>query len=92
MAPIWLRSLYVQELFAFYRVKKWKKPTLHLAQKQPFKAVIAGDKTYFEKGGEKALIQLVGATHTGMTEDAFEASAKEFFAGATYPGRNKTDQ
>jgi len=30
----------------------------------------------------------VAATHTGMTEDQFEADAKDFFATATYPGRN----
>lgn len=85
---LWAEKPYVQELFAFYRVKKMVEANPALAQKQPFKAVIAGDKAWFAKGGEKALIELVGATHTGMTEDAFEASAKDFFASATYPGRN----
>jgi len=59
-----------------------------LANKQPFKAVVEGDKAYFAKGGEKALIQLVAATHTGLTEDEFEASAAAFFADAKYPGLN----
>lgn len=85
---LWAEKPYVQELFAFYRVKKMVEANPALAQKQPFKAVIEKDKTFFEKGGDKALIELVAATHTGMTEDEFEASTKEFFAGAKYPGKN----
>lgn len=85
---LWAEKPYVQELFAFYRVKKMVETNPALAQKQPFKAVIEKDKTFFEKGGDKALIELVAATHTGMTEDEFEASTKEFFAGAKYPGKN----
>ena len=34
------------------------------------------------------MIELIAATHTGLTEDAFEASAIDFFSTATYPGRN----
>lgn len=85
---LWAEKPYVQELFAFYRVKKMVEANPALAKKQPFKAVVEKDKTFFEKGGDKALIELVAATHTGMTEDEFEASTKEFFAGAQYPGKN----
>lgn len=85
---LWAEKPYVQELFAFYRVKKMVEAKPELAKKQPFKAVIEKDKSFFEKGGEKALVELVAVTHTGMTEDEFEAGAKEFFAGAKYPGKN----
>ncbi|MDQ1163700.1 HAD family phosphatase [Flavobacterium sp. SORGH_AS_0622] len=85
---LWAEKPYVQELFAFYRVKKMVEANPSLAQKQPFKAVVEKDKSFFEKGGDKALIELVAATHTGMTEDEFEASTKEFFTGAKYPGKN----
>ncbi|WP_428230616.1 HAD family hydrolase [Flavobacterium sp.] len=85
---LWAEKPYVQELFAFYRVKKMVEAKPELAKKQPFKAVVEKDKTFFEKGGDKALIELIAATHTGMTEDEFEASAKEFFTGAQYPGKN----
>lgn len=85
---LWAEKPYVQELFAFYRVKKMVEANPTLAQKQPFKAVVEKDKAFFEKGGDKALIELVAATHTGMTEDEFEASAKDFFSGAQYPGKN----
>ncbi|RYJ39992.1 Acid phosphatase [Flavobacterium anhuiense] len=85
---LWAEKPYVQELFAFYRVQKMVEAKPELAQKQPFKAVIEKDKTFFEKGGDKALIELVAATHTGMTEDEFEASVNDFFKGAKYPGKN----
>ena len=85
---LWAEMPLVQELFAYYRVKKIIAANPALAKKQPFMAVVTKDKAYFEKGGEKALIQLVAATHTGMTEDQFEADAKDFFATAIYPGRN----
>jgi haloacid dehalogenase-like hydrolase len=85
---LWAERPYVQELFAFYMVKKMVEAKPELAKKQPFKAVVEGDKTYFAKGGDEALIALIGATHAGMTEDQFEASAKDFFSTATYPGRN----
>ena len=85
---LWAERPYVQELFAFYQVKEFVKTNPSLGQTQPFKAVIENDKTYFAKGGEKALLQLVAATHSGMTQDEFENSVKSFFETATYPGRN----
>lgn len=85
---LWAEKPYVQELFAFFRVKKMVEANPTLAQKQPFKAVVEKDKTFFEKGGDKALIELVVATHTGMTEDEFETSVKEFLADAKYPQKN----
>ena len=85
---LWAERPYMQELFAFYQVKKMVEKNSSLKTKQPFKAVLENDKTFFVKGGEKSLIQLMGATHTGMTEDEFEASVKDFFATATYPVHN----
>lgn len=84
---LWAEKPYVQELFAFYRVKKMVAADPTLAQMQPFKAVIQNDKRYFAKGGDKALLQLVGGTHTGMTEDEFERSVADFSATATVGGR-----
>ena len=79
---LWAEMPLVQELFAYYQVKKILDAKPGLAKKQPFLAVVTKDKAYFEKGGDKALIQLVAATHTGMTEDQFEADTKDFFATA----------
>jgi hypothetical protein len=85
---LWAEKPLVQELFAFYMVKKMVEAKPALAKQQPFKAVIEHDKAYFAKGGEKALIGLVIATHTGMTEDAFEKEVLNFISSSTYPGKN----
>ena len=85
---LWAERPYVQELFAMHMAKKMVEAKPALAQTQPFKAVVEKDKSYFEKGGDKALVQLLAATHTGTTEDEFELAAKEFFANATYPHFN----
>ena len=85
---LWAERPYVQELFAYYQVKEIVKRDPSLAQTQPFKAVLESDKAFFAKGGEKALLQLVAVTHSGMTQDEFENSVKSFFETATYPGRN----
>ncbi len=85
---LWAEQPVVQELFAFFMIKKQLAKDSSLAQKQPYKAVIENDKDYFKNGGEQALIQAVLVTHTGMTEDEFEADVKEFLASAKYPGRN----
>src|SRR5215510_8636181 len=82
---LWAERPYVQELFAFYQVKKMVEKKPDLAKKQPFKAVVEGDKAYFAKGGDKALIELVALTHTGTTEEVFEANAKAFIDSLKYP-------
>jgi hypothetical protein len=85
---LWAERPYVQELFAFYMVKKMVAKDSALARKQPFKAIVENDQSYFAKGGEKALLELVALTHTGTTEDEFESAVKDFFAKVTYPSRN----
>jgi len=87
---LWAERPYVQELFAFYMVKKLVQAKPELAKKQPFKAVVEGDKATLAKGGEKMLLELVGATHAGTTEDVFEANVKAFFDSAVYPLHGNT--
>ena len=85
---LWAERPYVQELFAYYQVRKKVEKNPVLKSQQPYKAVIENDKAYFANGGEKALLELIAATHTGMTEAEFEESVKDFFRTAKYPGRN----
>ena len=84
---LWAEKPYVQELFAVYRLRKMVEKDPTLAKKQPFKAVVEGDKATIDKGGDKFLIGLLVATHTGLTEDEFEESTEEFIATAIYPGK-----
>ena len=47
-------------------------------------AVFDNDGTLWS-GGEKALVELVMATHAGMTSDEFDAVAREWLATARHP-------
>jgi hypothetical protein len=82
---LWAERPYVQELFIMYMAKRMIKETPSLVNRQPFKALATKDKNYFKTGGEKAMLQLLTATHTGMSEDEFEHAVSDFFATATYP-------
>jgi hypothetical protein len=53
--------------------------------KEPFKSVLAGDLKAALAGGEKALLELVLATHAGMTSDEFRAVVDRWFATAKHP-------
>ncbi|WP_082886242.1 HAD family hydrolase [Flavisolibacter tropicus] len=85
---LWAEQPLVQELFILYQVKKMVEKKPALKNQQPFKAIIENDTAYFKNGGQNAILELVAATHTGMTEDEFEAAVKDFFSMAIYPGRN----
>lgn len=85
---LWAERPYVQELFVFYQVKKMVEKNPGLANKQPFKAVIEGDKAFLSKAGEKLLVELVSLTHTGMSEEEFEKNTDDFFSGAIYPRKD----
>jgi hypothetical protein len=87
---LWAERPFVQELFAFYRVRKMIDKDPSLANKQPFKAVLEKDKEYFLKGGEKVLLEVLLATNTGLTEDEFETTVREFFTTVRYPKYNVT--
>jgi phosphoglycolate phosphatase-like HAD superfamily hydrolase len=52
---------------------------------QPFRSVLAGDLAAALAGGEKALVELLVATHSGMTTDEFAAVVKQWIASARHP-------
>ena len=81
--------IYTQVVFAIDRVvalmpqhPKWKTTP-------PFKSILAGDKAAMAKFSTKDLEQIVFATHTGMTVDAFQATVKDWIAKAKHPRWNR---
>jgi hypothetical protein len=86
---LWAEKPLVQELFALHRISKMIKEHPELAKKQPFKAVLEKDANFFKKGSEKALIDLVIASHTGMSEDVFEKEVTDFMTTGIYPPTGK---
>jgi phosphoglycolate phosphatase-like HAD superfamily hydrolase len=79
------QPLYVQLAFALDRVQALAPQHPEWKEQQPFKAVLEGDlKTVFASG-EHGLMELVKATHTGMTTAEFEQIVKDWLATAKHP-------
>jgi phosphoserine phosphatase len=75
----------VQLFFVIDRVHQLapKHPTWKTTQ--PFKGVLEGDMKAAAATGEKGLIQLMAATHTGMTTDEFQKIVTDWIATAQHP-------
>jgi phosphoserine phosphatase len=79
------QPLYVQLFFAIDRVKALTPQHPEWKDAQPFAAVLAGDTAAALAGGERALLELLMATHAGMTTEEFQAIVAAWLATARHP-------
>src|SRR5213078_2104958 len=80
---LWVEQpIYTQFVFAIARVKELAPKHPEWNQQQPFKAVLDGDMKALAASGERGIVQLMMATHTGMTTDEFEASVRRWITTA----------
>lgn len=79
------QPVYVQVVFALDRVKALAAGHPEWKNKQPFKAVLEGDHKALAAAGEKGLVEIIAATHTGMTLDEFSAAVTDWIATARHP-------
>jgi hypothetical protein len=77
--------MYVQLAFALDRVKAMAPLDPGWRDKQPFKAVLEGDMRALEESGERGLIELVMATHAGMSTEQFAKISIEWITAARHP-------
>ena len=57
--------------------------------REPFKSILACDVKTALGGGEKAIAELMAATHAGMSTDEFEARVHEWLGRARHPRFNR---
>src|SRR5262249_15007170 len=50
-----------------------------------FRSVLAGDRAAMARFTKKDLLQIVAATHTGMTTEQFHSTARDWLATAKHP-------
>ena len=79
------KPVYFQLLFAIDRVKAMAPDHPDWKDKQPFKAAIEGDMKALAASGEKGLLELLAASHTGMSSAEFQKIAGEWLATAKHP-------
>jgi len=78
---LWVEyPMYTQALFAFDRVKALAPQHPEWKTKQPFKGVLEGDMKAVGVTGMKGLMEIVIATHSGMTADEFEQEVSSWLA------------
>jgi phosphoglycolate phosphatase-like HAD superfamily hydrolase len=83
------QPLYFQLLFALDRVQVLAPEHPEWKEKEPFASLLKGDVAEALKGGEHALIEIVMATHAGMTTEEFEEVVKDWLATARHPESDK---
>ena len=81
--------MYVQLAFALDRVKTMAPEHPEWKDTQPFKAVLENDMKALAAAGEKGLLELIMATHAGMSSDEFQKIATDWIASARDPKFNK---
>jgi phosphoglycolate phosphatase-like HAD superfamily hydrolase len=79
------QPMYFQAIFAFDRVKALAPKHPEWKTQEPFASILKGDVKSALAGGEKALLEIVMATHSGMTSDEFEQTVNEWLATAKHP-------
>jgi hypothetical protein len=79
----------VQLFFALDRVKTLAPQHPEWQTQEPFASILKGDVQAALAGDDHALLELVMATHTGMTTAEFEQIVKDWIATARHPRTGK---
>jgi phosphoserine phosphatase len=83
------QPMYFQLIFAIDRVKTLAPQHPEWKSKEPFASLLKGDVKKALAGGEKAIAEIVMATHAGMTTAEFEKIVKDWIATAKHPKTGK---
>jgi phosphoglycolate phosphatase-like HAD superfamily hydrolase len=79
------QPVYFQVAFALDRVKAVAPKHPEWKDQQPFKAVLEGDLKAALAGGQKAVAEIMLATHAGMTTDDFDQLVRDWVKTARHP-------
>jgi phosphoserine phosphatase len=83
---LWIEQpIYTQLAFVLDRLKALASAHPEWQEQQPFKAALEGDVAALGDAGMEGLMQLLMATHAGMTSAAFEQAAGDWMAEARHP-------
>jgi len=79
------QPIYFQLAFALDRVKVLAPQHPEWKDKEPFASLLKGDLKAALAGGERALLEIVMATHAGVTTEEFEKIVRDWLATAKHP-------
>jgi phosphoglycolate phosphatase-like HAD superfamily hydrolase len=78
------QPVYFQFLFAIDRVKALAQQHPEWKNKEPFASLLNGDIKAALASGEHGMLEIVAATHSGMTTDEFQKVVKDWLATAKH--------
>jgi phosphoglycolate phosphatase-like HAD superfamily hydrolase len=79
------QPLYFQAFFVFDRITALAPRHPEWKRQEPYAAVLRGDVNAALAGGEPALMEMIMATHSGMTTAEFDAIVRDWLATARHP-------
>ena len=79
------QPIYFQFAFALDRVKAMAPQHPEWKTTKPFDAILKGDMKALAASGEKGMMQVVAATHAGMTTDEFSKNVADWLSTARHP-------
>ena len=79
------QPLYFQLFFALDRVRAMADDHPEWRETEPFRAILEDDRGALASIGEHELVEIVMATHAGLTVDEFDAIVAEWLATAKHP-------
>jgi hypothetical protein len=79
------QPIYFQIMFALERVKVLAPKHPEWKTKEPFASLLKGDVKGALAGGEKAIVEIIAVTHSGMTTEEFEKIVSDWIATAQHP-------
>jgi phosphoglycolate phosphatase-like HAD superfamily hydrolase len=79
------QPVYFQVAFAFDEIKRLALQHPEWKKQQPFAAVLDNDIQALAAAGEKSLLQIIMATHAGISTDDFEKIVLDWLAMARHP-------
>ena len=79
------QPMYVQTVFAMDRVKATVARRPEWRTMEPFRSVLADDRAQLAQMGEKGMLEIIAATHAGLTTEEFKQAVLDWLATARHP-------
>jgi len=87
---LWVEQpVYAEMAFALHRVKDLANVHPEWKTQEPFRAVIEGDREALIAAGTRGLVEIVLASHTGMSATLFDTIVTEWVRDARHPKFDK---
>ncbi|GJM30871.1 MAG: haloacid dehalogenase [Cyclobacteriaceae bacterium] len=83
------QPVYFQLFFAMDRIKSLSADHPEWKNQQPYQAVLENDVKTLSTQGMKGLMEIIMASHAGITTDEFETTVKDWVATAKHPTKNR---